>query len=939
MKKLLYLLATLVSLCTPAFAATAGHVTVSGNNVEDSTGTLLASGTISFAPVNNSGAPISYRVDGNGQAISTPVTTLVTNGAFSIILADTSLTSPANVCYSVTIRSNSNGKQILGPGYSCVQPSASGPAVTSSNAWCTDQGVCSFDSYNPNLAALVTVQTGPTGPAPNILTGTATGLPNGQPPTVTVGGSNPNFTLNFGIPAGPSVPVGALMGAWVSTTTYATGSVVTFNGQTYISLTPNNTGNEPDTSPTLWGLLTSLSNLPAAFASQSESGPMPGTFSTVNSPSIISSSLPQLDIRSAGIVGDGLQITGCSITSGSTTLNCPAAAFSSTTDLGKGFAIGGAGASGGLLVSTITTVDSPTQVTLTLAASTSQTSTNVIYGTNNTNSWCTMVNCTSAAVPNNISTPNAGRILRAPRGNYLFFRSAISTGTPPTINTRNGDILQGDGGTNTEFTQIDNTNEPSAATADFLVLNSFNNAGVTTSDTGGLLVGVTGVMFQQPFNTSGGCVQTATSAGSGFVSGGLITGNWYVCTIGVKLSGNLIWLDHNTFDDGTSEAIVMSGSGKTSNNITHDVTISQNDFFLNHFAALDLSGGADIWIVNNWFADDFNAGAIVDTTASNFRYHFRNNDFNASTGSFSATQVHLEVVGTCTDCDAIGNTFEFGRTNDIILNNSGIINWTSQGNKFFDSSQSASGTTSEFGAEEVGAAGPGLVIEDETFNAVGQYGILSNSGGRFLRNQCYSPFSVNSPIGAGADNFNDGCIHFLASASGVIELRQNSTTSTTDPIVSLNGTTAATVISSENTSGFAVCAVCLASNQAAGSWVTSWNENSIDSGSTGQSIWGSFFNSTTGNMSIGGNMTVAGHINQTATNDFAGTCTMNNSTSCTVTLNKPYSAGAICVSNAQNTSVVGGASSCGLTSSNIITITATNANSLPWGAVIIGNPN
>jgi hypothetical protein len=203
MKKLMLLLSTLVMLCTPAFAATAGHVTVSGSNVQDSTGTLLDSVTISFAPVNNSGAPISYRVDGKGQAISTPVTTLMTNGAFSITLADTSLTAPQNVCYSVTIRNNSNGKQILGPGYNCVQPSASGPAVTSSNAWCTAQGVCDFNKYSPNLAALVIVQTGPAGPPNSLVIGAITPVPNNTSPTATIPGTAPNQTLNLSLETGP----------------------------------------------------------------------------------------------------------------------------------------------------------------------------------------------------------------------------------------------------------------------------------------------------------------------------------------------------------------------------------------------------------------------------------------------------------------------------------------------------------------------------------------------------------------------------------------------------------------------------------------------------------------------------------------------------------------------------------------------------------------
>ena len=56
-----------------------GYVQLSGSNLQDSTGTLLANATISFAPVNNAGQPISYQVNGHGQAMFIPVYALVTN--------------------------------------------------------------------------------------------------------------------------------------------------------------------------------------------------------------------------------------------------------------------------------------------------------------------------------------------------------------------------------------------------------------------------------------------------------------------------------------------------------------------------------------------------------------------------------------------------------------------------------------------------------------------------------------------------------------------------------------------------------------------------------------------------------------------------------------------------------------------------------------------
>jgi hypothetical protein len=72
-------------------------------------------------------------------------------------------------------------------------------------------------------------------------------------------------------------PAGIFSGAWIPTTTYNSGNVVTFDGQVFVSLQVNNTENEPGTSPTFWSAF-SLTNLPATFASQSSASPAEGTF-------------------------------------------------------------------------------------------------------------------------------------------------------------------------------------------------------------------------------------------------------------------------------------------------------------------------------------------------------------------------------------------------------------------------------------------------------------------------------------------------------------------------------------------------------------------------------------------------------------------------------------------------------------------------------------
>lgn len=136
------LLATLgmVALAAAA-AAQSGFVTVSGSNLQDSTGTKIKYDTIIFTPVNAQGSPISYQVNGNGQATTSPVSAYVSNGAFTVTLPDTSLTSPRNVCFSARLRSGA-----LGSGYACIQPAAS-------NSWCA-ASLCNFDHYVPSTPGL-----------------------------------------------------------------------------------------------------------------------------------------------------------------------------------------------------------------------------------------------------------------------------------------------------------------------------------------------------------------------------------------------------------------------------------------------------------------------------------------------------------------------------------------------------------------------------------------------------------------------------------------------------------------------------------------------------------------------------------------------------------------------------------------------------------------
>lgn len=147
-------------------------VLLSGGGGTGGTATVTVSGgaVTGCAASGGSGytsAPTS-KIVGYGQTIFTPVQATITNGAWSMQIADTALTFPVNVCFAVTAVDNVSGNQLLGPGMGCVQPAGSGTAVTGSQAWCTagtppNGGACDFDAYPPNLAALVVTVTGPTG--------------------------------------------------------------------------------------------------------------------------------------------------------------------------------------------------------------------------------------------------------------------------------------------------------------------------------------------------------------------------------------------------------------------------------------------------------------------------------------------------------------------------------------------------------------------------------------------------------------------------------------------------------------------------------------------------------------------------------------------------------------------------------------------------------
>ncbi len=164
-----------------------GYTLITAAKIQDSTGRLLSSGRVTFFPTNNHGEAVSAVAGGGGMILSKPVTFLVVNGSITTDLfgntpqvADTSLTTPANICYRITVTDDTN-ETVQGPGYGLAQPSGA--------SW-------SLDTYVPVQPALVTIIQGAPGPP-----GTSGFTVSSVAVSGTLDGTNAVFTLAQAPPA------------------------------------------------------------------------------------------------------------------------------------------------------------------------------------------------------------------------------------------------------------------------------------------------------------------------------------------------------------------------------------------------------------------------------------------------------------------------------------------------------------------------------------------------------------------------------------------------------------------------------------------------------------------------------------------------------------------------------------------------------------------
>jgi hypothetical protein len=184
----------------------ANFTTVTGTKIQDIGGTLLAAGRIYFKPVDINGNPVSFRVGGGGQVISRAKSVVVTAGAFSIDLADVSLTNPAFVGYRVTVKDTATGEMVLGykpdraTGYEFFQPTGA---------------TYDFDTF-----------------VPNFISGPSTLMPGPSGAPGTPGAAGGDGYVNTNVDA--AIPFGNSAGSGASANAALTAAIAAYAGQTLV---------------------------------------------------------------------------------------------------------------------------------------------------------------------------------------------------------------------------------------------------------------------------------------------------------------------------------------------------------------------------------------------------------------------------------------------------------------------------------------------------------------------------------------------------------------------------------------------------------------------------------------------------------------------------------------------------------------------------------
>jgi hypothetical protein len=505
---------------------------------------------------------------------------------------------------------------------------------------------------------------------------------------------------------------------------------------------------------------------------------------------------PVMDVRNYGIKGDGNVLSGCTGSAGQADVTCAAGSFSSA-DIGKIFFLQNAGASSGPLNGTIRSIINSTTVALSTSILTAASGNLFFYGTDNTSSWCAMMNCTSASGPNGLNTPSPGRRVFVPRGTYFF---------SGPIGSRNGDQIIGADQSATNMLLINGNN--SGMNSELLYLGSYYNGSSWVLDSGGLNNGVRGILFATPESSSQVCIDLNAYGGN------TVNDSWFECGTGVTSTcnssngtcGGAFKIAGNTFDSNTFNPIVLNSLSPVDYNPNHgavnEVQINHNLFFGIHYNAISLNGGAGIVIADNIFQIIRFAAISIYSPAglATQGLSITGNHFNGSAnGNYDCNgSIHIAINAPLNDSVIAGNTFALGHEYDI-ESTAALSNVTISNNSFRGAclsgecnSDPCSGQGSNYG-QQLSAidleenSNTGLLIANNNFDSPGKYAIRSLGPANISGNACHNPFATNGPDDAG---YGNGCINFPASQTTGSLVMGNTTDSTSYPVASYwNGAT------------------------------------------------------------------------------------------------------------------------------------------------------
>lgn len=138
---------SLIWLCLAAASSlwAQNFTAVTASKIQDASGALLATGQFCVQAIGGN-KPFIYQAGGGGIVHMTPACTTVTNGAITpMSVANSSLTTPTNVTYVITVTDNAGGNAVV----------TTAPTQITGTSW-------SFDAYVPTSTPLAIIQAGPT---------------------------------------------------------------------------------------------------------------------------------------------------------------------------------------------------------------------------------------------------------------------------------------------------------------------------------------------------------------------------------------------------------------------------------------------------------------------------------------------------------------------------------------------------------------------------------------------------------------------------------------------------------------------------------------------------------------------------------------------------------------------------------------------------------